>query len=215
MGIDEKWELAAFCTNVAEGEELKRLLWVTLLSLAQSLFPLGHTTSQWFSGSNKKSECSELPLAFLASKMTLVRWEVRTDSSLSKKPKNQMECQRHFQGKTSVFIQSIIVKSLPSCILCKFGCLEKEIGSLGVHCLEQTAAWVGWLTPLSSRSQGGQGSSVQEEKNQPGQTSLNYFRNLNDMVFFTLITFPDCHLNTTLDRKIFCHIWQKIDQVLV
>lgn len=46
MGIDEKWELAAFCTNLAEGEELKRLLWVTLLSLAQSLFPLGHTTSR-------------------------------------------------------------------------------------------------------------------------------------------------------------------------
>lgn len=164
MGIDEKWELAAFCTNVAEGEKLKRLLWVTLLSLAQSLFPLGHTTSQWFSGSNKKSECSELPLAFLASKMTLVRWEVRTDSSLSKKPKNQMECQRHFQGKTSVFIQSIIVKSLPPCILCKFGCLEKEIGSLGVHCLEQTAARVGWLTPLSPRSQGGRGQVYKRRK---------------------------------------------------
>lgn len=75
-----------------------------------------------------------------------------------------MECQRHFQGKTSVFTQSIIVKSLPPCILCKFGCLEKEIGSLGVHCLEQTTARVGWLTPLSPSSQGGQGSSVQEEK---------------------------------------------------
>ena len=184
MGIDEKWELAAFCTNLAEGEELKRLLWVTLLSLAQSVFPLGHTTSQSFSGSHKKSKCSELPLAFLASKMTLVRWEVRTDSSLSKKPKNQMECQRHFQGKTSVFIQSITVKSLPPCILCKFGCLEKEIGSLGVHCLEQTAARVGWLTRLSPSNQGVQGSSVQEEKNQPSQTSLNYFRKPEWYSFF-------------------------------
>ena len=117
-----------------------------------------------------------------------------------------MKCQRHFQGKTSVFTQSIIVKSLPPCILCKFGCLEKEIGSLGGHCLEQTAARVGWLTPLSPSSQGEQGSSVQEEKNQSGQTSLNYLRKLNHMFLFTLITFPDCHLNTTLDRKIFCHI---------
>lgn len=100
MGIDEKWELAAFCTNLAEGEELKRLLWVTLLSLAQSLFRLGHTTSQCFSGAIKKSKCSELPLAFLASKMTLLRWEVRIDSQvLVKNQKSKWSAKDIFKGR--------------------------------------------------------------------------------------------------------------------
>lgn len=94
MGIDEKWELAAFCTNLAEGEVL------TLLSLAQSLFPLGHTTSQCFSGAIKKSKCSELPLAFLASKMTLLRWEVRIDSQvLVKNQKSKWSAKDIFKGR--------------------------------------------------------------------------------------------------------------------
>lgn len=94
MGIDEKWELAAFCTNLAEGEVL------TLLSLAQSLFPLGHTTSQCFSGAIKKNKCSELPLAFLASKMTLLRWEVRIDSQvLVKNQKSKWSAKDIFKGR--------------------------------------------------------------------------------------------------------------------
>lgn len=82
MGIDGKWSPSAFLTNLADGGELEWLLWVSLLSLAWSLFPLPHTTGWWFSGSNKMSKFSELPLAFLGSQMTLVRWDVGIDSQV-------------------------------------------------------------------------------------------------------------------------------------